>query len=259
MKTTIHSVTALLLAGGVSLVFGASPAPAQTPVSLSLVKYVAPEFPGAARLEGVAEGTAVVMFSHDATGRVSDAVAIESTHPAFAREAVEAVQQWRVAPHGENGSVCQCAHLIPFSFRAEFVTRINATASSAIRRESSRRTASSAALLMTFDDLEARPRLLNSALPSLPAGVRSALKSGLVRVTFLVDEQGRIRVPSIVSAADPALGAAVLAALAQWRYEAPQKNGRTVVAMTDLHFDFGNTTASNVVASLVVPAGRNQR
>jgi len=259
MKTNIPSVIVLVLACGASFAFGAEPTPARPIVTLSLVEYVAPEFPGAASLEGVAEGTAAIMFSHDAAGRVNDALAIESTHPAFAREAVEAVRRWKVAPHGENGCVCQSAHVIRFSFRAGGLVRLNPAAGAAVRREASRQAASPEALAVTFDGLETRPRLLNSAMPTLPAGLRSALKSGSVRVTFLVDEKGRIRVPSIVSTPLPALGAAVLEALAQWRYEAPQKNGQAVVAMTDLNFDFSDPKAAVAVATMPVPTGSDQR
>ena len=253
MKTMFQSVTALVLGFGAICAGGAEPTSARQTVTLRIVEYVAPEYPGSARLEGVAEGTAVVIFSHDSAGRVNDALAVECTHPAFGREAVEAVRQWQVAPHGKGGDACQNAHLIRFSFQAGGVVLRYATSGAAARSKSS------GEIVVTFDDLETKPRLISSSVPALPAGLRSALKLGLVRVTFVVDEKGWIRVPSLVSTPDPAMGAAVLAALAKWRYEAPQKNGQAVVAMTDLTLDFGNPKALAAVVSPQEAAGSDRR
>jgi TonB family protein len=65
-------------------------------------KVVQPIYPYSLRLAGV-EGTVLVDFVVDPTGRVRNTYALQSTHPLFTQRAVQAVAQWRFYPAQREG------------------------------------------------------------------------------------------------------------------------------------------------------------
>ena len=260
MKHPVCLLSSLMIALGASLAGATESRDVKPSVELRIVKFVRPEFPGIALQEGVAEGTVVVAFSHDLAGRVTDALALESTHPAFAREAIAAVQQWQIAPHGEKGAPCQCAHVIRLAFEAGGVMRMASTPS---RTNGTSELATSGAgptsSVLTFDDLDARPKVLRQSMPALPISATNDAKHRAVSVTFFVDREGRVRVPSIVSTPDPMLGAAVAQAMLQWRYESPRKGGKTVAALAEMNFNLNAAAAPDSFAAAPAVAGAGGR
>jgi outer membrane biosynthesis protein TonB len=164
-------------------------------------------------------------------------LAIESTHPAFAREAEDAVRRWRISPHQHEGSDCHCAHGLRFAFHAGGVVSLAAMpqrrGTDDTQTAGAARTAS---LAYNMDELDVAPNALAQPLPALAKKSSDEPKPGAVNVTFFIDQKGRVRVPSIVSPVEAGVATAVLAALTQWRYDAPRKGGRAVAAMNEVAF-----------------------
>ena len=241
----LPSLGATLLSANVPAAAGAPPASTE----LTIAKYVAPAFPDVARMEGVLEGSAVVVFSHDGAGRVTDALVLESTHPAFAREAVEAVRQWRISAHAHDGKACRLAHGLRFSFHTGGVVSLAAAprtrGNAASQTTSTHRLGSS---VVGRDELDLAPQALAQPVPVLPPAAAADGPAEALRVSFFIDEQGRVRVPSIVTAVDPVVADAVLAALELWRYEAPRKGGQTVAAMNEVAFTLAAGAAAKTFA-----------
>lgn len=79
-------------------------------------KLVRPVYPPPLRLTNV-EGDVIVDFLVDTTGRVRNAYAIKSAHPAFAERAVEAVRQWAFIPGRKRGAVVTTHMQVPVYFR----------------------------------------------------------------------------------------------------------------------------------------------
>jgi periplasmic protein TonB len=73
--------------------------------------------------------------------------------------------------------------------------------------------------IYTAASLDAVPKARFQISPSYPYALKSAGISGEVVVEFLVDEQGRVRDPRIVSASHPEFEAPSLAAVSKWRFE----------------------------------------
>jgi outer membrane biosynthesis protein TonB len=260
MKHRIPLVGGLLIALGAFTANAAESSNAQPVVDLRIVKYVAPQFPGFAKLQGISDGYVVVAFSHDMEGRVTDALALWSTDDAFTREAIEAVQQWRVALHGAEGRPCQCAHVIRLAFHAGGIVRLAATHLQA-RGSSDLASgyAEHAVSVPTFEELDLKPKALAQLVPPWPKALPGNTDHSGVSVTFFVDQAGRARVPSIVSATDPALGAAVAQAILQWRYEPPHKNGKAVAAVESLNLDINRAVEPPSFAATHVVAGDGVR
>jgi TonB family protein len=237
-RSLLLSLASLSLGAALSLAQNPSAAGDAAPsTELTIAKYVAPAFPEVARMEGVLEGSAVVVFSHDGAGRVTDALVVESTHPAFAREAADAVRQWRISAHAHEGRPCRLAHGLCFSFHNGGVVNLAAAprtrANEASANRGNPRMESS---VVGRDELDLAPKTLSQPMPVLPAASATDGRSDALHVSFFIDEKGRVRVPSIVTAVDPVVAEAVLAALEKWRYEAPRKGGKTVAAMNEVAF-----------------------
>ena len=93
--------------------------------------------------------------------------------------------------------------------------------------------------VFSLEDLDRRPELVRSVHPLYPPELSSARIHGLVIVHFIVDANGGIVQPELVSAPHPLLGAAVIRCLAQWRFRAGIKAGRAVSTSMELPVRFG--------------------
>ena len=66
------------------------------------VYRVAPDYPRSEARDGN-EGFAILEFALNTDGEVQGPLSVDATSPAFAEEAVEAVQKWRYAPQEVDG------------------------------------------------------------------------------------------------------------------------------------------------------------
>jgi len=63
-------------------------------------------------------------------------------------------------------------------------------------------------------------------------------------VEFLIDTQGKVRLPRIVSSTDPAFGYIAVQTVANWRYEPPKAQGKAVVTRARIPFVFSAKDAA---------------
>lgn len=202
-------------------------APATT--ELTITKYVAPVFPTFARIAGLLDGSAVVVFSHALDGTIADALAIRHSDPAFAREATDAVRQWRIAPHRHDGQPCRLAHGVRFAFSATGVVSVASLPTSRTAATAAEPAAAFAAV--DVHDLDTLPAARARPMPVLSSASLAHALPAALSVTFFIDPAGHVRVPSLGTAVTPEVGEAVLAALRHWRYDAPLKAGQPVAAL----------------------------
>ncbi len=87
-------------------------------------------------------------------------------------------------------------------------------------------------------------KVVSQRTPVFPLSVQSRLTQGQAKLEFLIDEEGRVRLPRIVTAADPAFGYAAIQAVSAWRFEPPKASGKPVVARVRLPFEFNLETES---------------
>jgi TonB family protein len=90
----------------------------------------------------------------------------------------------------------------------------------------------------TFQQLDQSPKALVQNMPVYPAALRERGVEGRVSLTFYVDQDGRVRMPRIMTADAPEFGEAALAAVSQWQFEQPLRKGRPVVAREQWTFQF---------------------
>lgn len=194
-----------------------------------LTHYVAPLFPDFPKSRGIAKGTALVAVSWDDQGRAEDVVVLDTSFPAFGEEAREAVSQWR-RPAGKRG-----VQTYSFSFG---IGGVLVVAGKMLNDYAAEARAERPPRAVLPEQLDEEPRLLVQPMPVVGADVTDKYQTGRVVVEYFVDEDGRVRAPSVIHATADEFARAALAAMAQWRYEAPRRGGKPVVTSMRYAFDF---------------------
>jgi TonB family protein len=206
---------------------------------LKLTQFVLPDYPESVKQEGCTSGTVTAVISHDAVGRVTDVLVLDSTHARFAESVQAAVVRWRFGPDTVAGTTH--APLVRFCFTAQGAVMIQATTTHQVMAN---RKQSDQMQFPTFGALDVAPKALEQPMPVFPAALRGRVDRGSATVAFYVDETGHARAAFVTEASAPEFAEAALAAVGQWRYEAPRQNGRPVVAMENWSFQFGGPSRS---------------
>ncbi|ACB74298.1 energy transducer TonB [Opitutus terrae] len=83
------------------------------------------------------------------------------------------------------------------------------------------------------------------APPAYPGSLVSADggPKGRAEIEFVVDREGRVRLPRIVSATQPEFGWAAATAIAQWVFQPPTRGGQPVDVKVKIPFEFAAVTA----------------
>ncbi|HEY8994369.1 MAG TPA: energy transducer TonB [Lacunisphaera sp.] len=195
-------------------------------------RYAAPVFPIEISQTTVRDGFATVAFTFDDDGRITDQVVLAASHPLFAEAVRSAVAQWQLD-----------TRTLPATERRD-TRRFDFLRNGSIVGMSQRDALKSA--LDPFGDLAADPivtlkeSVLSAPLknpaggqPEFPKELSGRIREGMATVEFVVDAEGRVRVPAVTSASHPAFGAAALASVRAWRFAPPQHQGRSVQIMTE--------------------------
>lgn len=79
-------------------------------------------------------------------------------------------------------------------------------------------------------ELDERPKALRQDSPVYPRALKDDGLTGQAEIEFIIDRQGRVLFPRIVSATHEDFGWAAATAVANWRFQAPERNGEKVEA-----------------------------
>jgi TonB family protein len=74
--------------------------------------------------------------------------------------------------------------------------------------------------------------------PRFPSSVADRLDHGETTIEILIDEEGKVGLPRIVEATDPAFGYAAVQAIADWRFEPPMAAGKPAIVRVQVPFNF---------------------
>jgi protein TonB len=94
--------------------------------------------------------------------------------------------------------------------------------------------------MMTSLGAEQQPRCVYQPSPKYPAALVKKGISGVVKVELIVDANGRVTNPRVVSSPHPDLKDAALAAVKQWRYEPGTRDGSTCPFKIRVPISFGS-------------------
>ena len=192
-------------------------------------------FPASMVLSGVHFGEARVAISVDAEGRLTDSLLIGYTDIAFGRAATEAVKRWTYGAalvHGRPRAAC--AEVL-FIFKNDVVSASSGT-TNATRQLIGILQEHYEYKPCLLRDLDRIPTPLHVVAPVPPRG-NSHRRD--VTVDFYVDEEGKVRVPTVSrDDADDACAAAAVAAVEQWSFEPPLRKGQPALVLLKQEFSF---------------------
>jgi TonB family protein len=191
---------------------------------------VLPVYPYAL-LQAGTQGKATVGFLIGPKGRVVTTKVTEASHPEFGLALAAAVELYRFNPALKNGRPTTTLLKTRQEFSAADL--LSDEDRSLLRREKKRpETIVGAARL----DKPVRPLLRQE--PEFPLALRDKVSQGTAKIELLVDEDGRVRLPRVVDASDPAFGYAAVQAVALWTFRPPTAGGKAAVARVLVPFVF---------------------
>jgi TonB family protein len=200
------------------------------PRNLGLVSYRAPAVP---KLE--MDGSAIVVLTIRANGRVDDAVTLAASDRVLGQSARDAVLEWRF---GRDPTLGQGRDAMPSLVLrrevVEFVFKRDGVVTSMSHFESAKSwfppEQTSPIRLLRSEQIDMG--LVRVASPTSEDTTKLVARlsvAGTVVVSFVVDETGKVRVPIAERTEEPALIEAALAVVGGWRYAPPTHGGEPVL------------------------------
>lgn len=211
---------------------------------LPLVKYVEPSYPVALRIRGITKGYATVLVTVDRTGRLIDAYATEFSHRRFADASVQAIKKWTFEEDA-TGSTVPRLFPIRINFLLDGLVMVYLQVDETLDRADRLEDVKPAYKAVSFDDLDKHPGEVNTPMPVYPEALKPERKSGNVEILFIVDDSGRVRVPSVTQSDDPLFAAAAIEAIQRWTFEPPTHHGKPASAFSLHRFTFSARPSSN--------------
>jgi TonB family protein len=198
---------------------------------------VIPVYPYELRRDGI-RGKARVTALINQRGRVSAVKVQEADRPEFGFALATAMEGFTFAPALKDSHPVQ--HLMAFeqNFSArDLPDDVGDNLLSLEKRHPER--------ILDDHALAAPLKPLSQARARFPKSLLGTLDHGEAVVEVLIDEDGRVRLPRVVSASDPAFGYAAVQSVSSWWFEPPKVAGKFVVVRTRLPvtFDLKTTPA----------------
>jgi len=205
--------------------------------SLRINMTVKPAFPQHLIANGVNRGETRVLISVSHQGVLVDSLVVAYTDKAFADAVLDVLERWRYEPMLVRGQAVPCQVELLISFEATGVV-VSLDVNKAISRLTNRpeEIVFSPCGLRELDQI---PRPVQADSPIFPKWLRDSGIHGNVTVEFYIDEKGAVRMPAVLAADHEELGFLAVDAVRGWRFDAPTRNGRPVLAKVRQLFHFG--------------------
>ncbi len=221
-----------------SLTAGAQ-SPALSYVPLRVIQNEPATFPLEAPALGLTQGEARVAIEVDATGRLTDSLALSYSHPLFAEASLAAVRHWRFAPARLHGQPRSATAELKFAYSANGTVLDFSDLNDWVAAEFLRLNPGSSAFSACLPrDLDRIPTPTKIVRPDYPAQIEQLSHGGHVTVEFYIDQTGRVRMPSASSETNEVLAALAIRAVEQWRFEPPVARGRPALVQIRQDFNF---------------------
>ncbi|HEU5080122.1 MAG TPA: TonB family protein [Opitutaceae bacterium] len=201
--------------------------------TLIIKRTVNPIFPHRLNEEGISEGSCRVAVSVDSSGKLGEYLVIGYTHPALVEPTINAIKQWEFEAPIWNGQPIAMQRDIEFRFEnhgAVVTMDLQSYVGIMVNRVFPERFTYRPRTLKEIDRI---PTPLNAESPAVPKSTQ-----GEAVVEFFIDEQGNVRMPSILKADNDTVAEAATAAVRNWKFEAPTVNGKPVLVRAQQTFRF---------------------
>jgi outer membrane biosynthesis protein TonB len=195
-------------------------------------------FPPNLLAEGVPSGEVQVVLSVDAKGELSDLLIVGYTNPEFADAVSAVLKTWTYEPARVHGRAVASRVDLQISFKSEVSVMVINLGWHYWERLSGQ-WEHYAYKAYKLGDLDRIPTPVHVVQPVLPKGDASPTKAHAVTVEFFIDEEGRVRVPTVEREyVGDVYAAAMVAAVEQWRFEPPRRHGKPVLVIAQQDYSF---------------------
>ena len=221
------------------LLGAAEPAPAPAAsgyVPCKIIEKTPAFYPTRMLCEGVVRGEARLAIEVDPTGQLTDSLVTAYSRAEFADAALRAVAQWRFAPGTVDGKPITSIIWVTFNFETRGVVAYERHIG--VPPEKVWFDDSFAYFPHGVQSLDRKPELLHVTAPIYPKAWMDEGRTGSVTVSFFIDEQGRARMPAVVSSTDDLLAGSAIAAVKEWRFLPPLHGGQPVLVQAEQVFVF---------------------
>lgn len=212
----------------------------EAPVSLqgiSITEGEPAKYPRNLIQAGIHNGWAKVKVAIGDDGTLLDALVIGYTHPEFEHATLEALKKWSFSPAKVNGkpvtSVIQINFNYDHSSNGPKVVHLDPLA---IRLQQDQLYPGEANRLISFEELDRIPIPIHVVPPKFTDDEIHRLSGKRVGLNFYIDEQGRVRLPTLAYTDDEGIALKAVEAVKHWRFEAPMHHRKPVITLTNQEF-----------------------
>lgn len=186
------------------------------------VYRVDPKHPEELYKRGI-EGTAVIIATVDMFGSVQDPIIASSTHDEFGLAALLATSEWSFEPATKGGVPIELKVRIPFSFEIAFEHKLNVEMQREVFQELKMPVIPSSQL-----DHAPQPSFVPALVEYYPEEFKKSGKSAAVSLEFIIDPQGYVINPRVISISTQGFEKAALRAISNIRFKPIKIEGQAV-------------------------------
>ncbi len=198
-----------------------------------IVTLCEPVYPYDLAVAGVS-GEAEVNFVVDGGGKVAAAKVLKASRPEFGAALVAAIEAWRFTPPTNHGERTMAL----LSRRQEFAPNNRDLTSDVDGKRIMKLLRTGKGSFCELAAIDHPPRAIYQVAPSYPPLLQEQAVAGEAVIEFIIDREGKVRAPRVVSASREEFGWAAATAVQQWFYEPPRKQGKAVDVRVTMPFGF---------------------
>lgn len=161
-----------------------------------------------------------------------------ASEPAFGLALAAAMEAWEFEPAMKNGEPSGALLARGQEFKIDGEDRLVSDGTRRLLRILS----SENPAIVELAALDAVPAPLERVAPVFPQ--KHAGKDGGTEIEFIIDREGNVHLPRILSATEPEFGWAAATAVVRWKFEPPRMAGQPADARVRVQLDFRGSAAS---------------
>ena len=222
---------------------------------LQIEQTVESNYPPSVLAEGVSSGEVWLMITVDEAGALTDAMVARYTHAGFVSEALRAVRNLKFKPAQADGVPIPVRTELHLSFASSGQV-VTLDPQSALNQLTSFAFANSQVKhLCAPSELDRMPAATATVSPLHPGySANGKVMAGKAMLDFIIDENGKPRMPVVISSTNDDFASAAAQALDQWRFTPPMRQGKPVAVQVRQEFVFLTPSHSDEAGG--VPAKR---
>ena len=210
------------------------PNPADADLGIAIEQVGVLVFPPRMLYEGISSGEVRAAISVDQHGNLTDCLLVSYTEKTFAEVSLAAIKRWKYQPAEVHGRTQSARADVIFSFRDQGVFVQSLPGAAERRFVESILQGRFAYQACPLRDLDRIPTPVLVVSPTISGDSQRHT----VTVGFYIDEEGKVRLPSVPrAAADDLFAAAAVKAVEQWRFEPPLRKGHPALVYAEQEFN----------------------